>query len=89
MYIDNFFLALSIMKTLNALKQFLVEEYNKKDFGEVKTIIEQQIKWDTIVSTLKIHQSAFMQDLVIEKKYNNYNTNVIPMKPGLFIEILD
>lgn len=38
---------------------------------------------------MKIHQSAFIQDLVIEKRLTNCNANVIPMKAGSSIEILD
>lgn len=38
---------------------------------------------------MKIHQSAFIQDLVIEEGLTDFNANVIPMKAGSFIEMLD
>ena len=59
-YVDNFLLASSTMKTLNALKQSLAREYDTKDLGEVKTIIGWQIERDTAASTMKIHQSTFI-----------------------------
>lgn len=39
-----------------------------------------------IASTIKIHQSAFVKDLVIKKRLTNYNANVILMKVGSSIE---
>lgn len=39
MYVNNFLLALNTMNTFDMLKQSLVEEYDTKDLGEVKTII--------------------------------------------------
>lgn len=38
---------------------------------------------------MKIHQSAFIWELIIKKKLTNYNANVIPIKVGLFIKITD
>lgn len=89
MYVDNFLLASSIMKTLNALKQFLARKYDTKDLGEVKTIIKWQIEWDTTASMMKIHQLAFILDPIIKKGLTNCNANVIPMKAGSSIEISD
>ena len=43
-YVNDFLLASSTMKTLNALKQSLVREYDTKDIGEIKTIIGWQIE---------------------------------------------
>ena len=77
------------MKTLNALKQSLAREYDTKALGEVKAIIGWQIKRDTAASTMKIHQSTFIQDLVIEKWLTNCNANVIPMKASSSIEMSD
>lgn len=36
---------------------------------------------------MKIYQSAFVWDLVIEEKLTNYNANVIPIKVGLSIKM--
>lgn len=41
------------------------------------------------VSTIKIHQSAFVGDLIIKKELTNCNTNVIPMKAGSSIKMTD
>lgn len=38
---------------------------------------------------MKINQSAFIQDLGIKERLTNYNTNVISMKAGSFIKIID
>lgn len=77
------------MKTFNTLKQFLIRKYNTKDLGKVKIMIRWQIKQDTTVSTMKIYQSVFMQNLVIEKRLTNCNANVISIKMGLSIKMLD
>ena len=89
MYVDDFLLASNTMKTLNALKQSLVGEYDTKDLEEVKTIIGWQIKQDTAASTMKIYQSAFIRDLVIEERLTDYNANVIPIKAGSSIKMSD
>lgn len=36
---------------------------------------------------MKIHQSAFIQDLVIEERLTDCNANIIPINTGLSIEI--
>lgn len=71
------------------MKQFLVEEYNMKDFKKIKTIIKWQIDWNITADTIKVYQLAFVQDLVIDERLINYNANIIPMKAGLFIKITD
>lgn len=38
---------------------------------------------------MKIHESVFIRDLVIEKKRINYNSNVIPIKTSSSIEMTD
>ena len=71
------------------LKQSLTKEYDTKDLGEAKTIIGWQIDQDVTVSTMKIHQSAYIWDLVEEEGLSNCNTNVISMKSGSSIKIID
>lgn len=39
--------------------------------------------------TIKIHQSVFVRDLVIEEKLTNCNANIIIIKVELSIEIID
>lgn len=41
------------------------------------------------MGTIKIDQSAFIRDLVIKKELTDCNTNVIPMKARLPIEMGD
>lgn len=38
-YIDNFLFTSDKINTFEVLKKFLSKKYDKKDFGEVKTII--------------------------------------------------
>ena len=38
---------------------------------------------------MKIDQSAFIKDLVIEKGLNDYNSSIIPIKARSSIEMLD
>lgn len=38
---------------------------------------------------MKVHQSAFVLDLVIDKRLTNCNVNVIPMKVGSSIKMTD
>lgn len=75
------------MITLNASKRFL--EYDMKDLRKVKTIIPWQIDRDTAAGTIRIHRSAFIRDLVIEKELNDCNANVIQMKAGSSIKMTD
>lgn len=59
-----------------------------KDLDKVKTIIGWQVTRNTAASTIKINQSAFFRDLIIEKSLIEYNANVIPMKARSSIEML-
>ncbi len=88
-YVDDFLLASNTMVALKALKAFLAKKYNTKDLGEVKTIIGWQIHRDLAAGIMKIDQSAFIQDLVIEKGLTDCNANVIPMKAGSSIKMAD
>lgn len=88
-YVDKFLLVSNIMNTLNVLKQFLAGEYDTKDLGEVKMIIRWQIERDTTANTMKVQQSAFVRDLVIDKGLTECNANVIQMKAGSSIEMTD
>lgn len=60
-----------------------------KDLREVKTIIRWQIIRDLVAGTMKIDQSAFIRNLVIEEEFTDYNANVIPIKAGSAIEMID
>ena len=75
------------MVTLDALKKSLAMEYNIKDLGKVKTIIGWQVTRNMATYTMKIDQSAFIKDLVIEEGFIDYNTNVIPIKAGSAIKM--
>lgn len=77
------------MVTLDALKGSLSKEYDVKDLGDVKTIIGWQITRDTAAQTMKIDQSAFIRDLVIEEGLIDCNANVIPMKAGCAIYMVE
>ena len=87
-YVDDFLLASNTMANLKALKASLAKEYDTKDHGEVKTIIGWQIHRDPAAGTMKIDQSAFIRDLVIEERLTDCNSNVIPMKAGSSIEMI-
>lgn len=88
-YVDDFLLASNTMETLELLKQLLAKQYDMKDLGEVKTIIGWQITRDPAMGTMKIDQSAFIRDLVIEEGLTDCNAPVILMKAGSAIEMLD
>ena len=77
------------MVIFKVLKKLLGKKYEIKDLREVKTIIGWQITRDPIVRTIKINQSAFIRDFVIEKKLIDCNANVIPMKVGSAIKMND
>lgn len=88
-YIDDFFLISNTISILNVLKQLVSRKYDTKDLSEVKTIIGWQINWDTAPGAINIDQSAFVRDLVIEKKLTNHNTNIILMKARSSIKMTD
>ncbi len=77
------------MATFKTLKGLLGKEYEMKDLREVKFIIGWQIMRDLVAHTMKINQSAFIRDLVIEKGLTDCNANVIPMKAESAIEMSD
>lgn len=60
-----------------------------KDFGKVKTIIRWQIYEDFMARIMKINQSVFVQDLMIEKELINCNTKIILMKTDSSIDMSD
>lgn len=64
------------------MKNFISTEYNIKELRKVKTIIRWQIGQDTIAGIMKINQSAFIWNLVIEKGLTRYNANIILIKAG-------
>lgn len=88
-YVDDLFLASNIIATLKILKKLLVKEYKIKDLREIKTIISWQIIRNRAVYTIKINQSAFIRDLVTEKRLTKYNSNIILIKARSTIEITD
>lgn len=62
------------------LKKLFGEKYKMKNLGKVKTIIGQQITKDLVTSNMKIDQSTFIKNFIIERERINYNANVIPIK---------
>lgn len=60
-----------------------------KDPGKVKTTIGWQITRDPASSTMKIDQSAFIRDLVMDEDLSDYNANVVPIKAGSAIDMSD
>ena len=84
-YIDDFLLVSNTVDILEGLKRFLAQKYDTKDLSKVKTIIEWQIQTDP-ARTMKIDQSVFIRDLIIDKGLTEYNTNVIPMKVDFLID---
>lgn len=87
MYIDNFLLASNTMALLKELKEYLAKEYDTNNFEKVKTIIGWQISQDMALGTIKINQSVFIRDFVIEESLTKCNANVILMKAGSVIDI--
>lgn len=63
----------------------LVSEYDLKNFGKVKTIIGW--KMTRAAWIMKIDQSTFIRDLVVEKRLIKCKAKVIPIKVGSTIEI--
>ena len=86
-YVDNFLLTLRTISNLNSLKRLLSNEYDIKDFGKRKTIIDWQITRDPATRTMKLDQSTFIQNLVIEKNLSNYNANLVLIKANSAINM--
>ena len=89
MYVDDFLLASNTMAILETLKKSLSKEYDTKDLREAKTIIGWQIGRDHASRTMKIDQSAFIWDLVIEERLTECNPNVILIKAAFAIEMTE
>lgn len=71
------------------MKKLLTNKYNLKNLGKVKIIIRWQVTRDMAASIMKINQSSFVRDLIIEEKLTDYNANIIPMKAKSVIKISD
>lgn len=65
----------------------LTKKYNIKNLDKRKIIIRWQIIRNVAVCIIKIDQSAFIKNLVIQKRLIKCNTNVITMKARSDIEI--
>lgn len=87
-YVDDFLLVSNTMRDLETLKKLLTKEYEIKDLGEVETIIGWQVTRNTTARNMKIDQSAFIRDLVIERELTECNANSIPIKARSTIEII-
>ena len=85
--VDDFLLALRTMSDLNSLKRLLLMEYDVKDLSETKTNISWQITRDSVTQIMKLDQSTFIRNLVIEENLSDYNANVISMKAGSVINM--
>ncbi len=77
------------MSAMQTLKNTLEKEYEMKNLGKINTIIRWQITRDTAIHMMKIDQSTFIRDLVIEEGLEKCDTNVIPIKADLAIKMLD
>ncbi len=88
-YVNDSLLASNTMAILETLKKSLSKEYNTKGLEEVKIIIRWQISRDNASRTMKIDQSAFIWDIVIEEGLTERNANVIPMKAGSSIKMTE
>lgn len=55
----------------------------------METIIGWQITRDLATQTLKIDQSSLIRNLDIEEGLTNCNSNMIPMKAGSAIEMIE
>lgn len=67
--------------TLEALKKLVGKEYKMKALRDIKTIIDWQIIRDPVVRIIKIDLLIFIRNLIIEERFIDCNTNVIPIKP--------
>ena len=81
-YVDDLVLGSRSLKALEWLKDQLLKEFNMKDLGEVKTIIEWKIKRDLATSTLKIDQKGYIQDLLESEGMISCHPTVFPVKAG-------
>lgn len=88
-YIDDFLLVLNIIKNLDKLKVTFLNIYSIKYFGKVKTIIGWQITRNLVPKTIKIDQLIFICDLIMKKNPSNLNINVLSIKAGSVIHILN
>lgn len=88
-YVDDFLLVSNTMNVMQTLKDVLEIKYKMKNLGKVNMIIKWQITRDTAMRIMKINHSAFIKDLVIKKRLEECNANVIPMKAGSIIEMLN
>lgn len=77
------------MTILNIIKTLFLREYNMKNFEKIKTIIKWQIIREPLSNIMKIDQSIFIQDLIIDKNLSDYNANIFSIKIVFTINITE
>lgn len=65
------------------------QTYDTKDPEEIITFMWWLVHQNTAADMIKIHQSKFVRDLMIEEGFTNYNANVILMKASSSIKMTD
>ena len=78
MYVDDLALSSRSIKVLEWLKNELIREFNMKDLGETKKIIEWEIIQEKCI--LKIDQKRYIWDFLESKGMTSCHATVLPIK---------
>lgn len=87
-YVNDFLFVSNNANMFKIIKSKLEKEFNVKNLKEVEKIIGCQIMCNPFTQTLKINQSSFICNLVIEENLIDCNSNIIPMKASSAIKII-
>ena len=86
-YVNDFLLASNNINIFEDPKKLFTKEYNTKDLGKTKLIIKWQIHGN-LTKTMKIDQSVFIHDLMIDERLTKYNANIILIQAGFSINMI-
>lgn len=64
LYVDDMLVTRSNMEKINSLKRELSKEFEMKDLGMAKQILEMQISWDRETQTLKLFQFEYVEKVL-------------------------
>lgn len=79
-YVNKLILITNQQKIIKQIKEQLFNEFNMKNLGKIKVIIEQKSTRDLQVKILKIDQKTYIQDLLKTKNMSSCYLTIFLIK---------
>ena len=79
-WVDDLIIASSSIKYINFVKNALCSKFHMKDFGKISNFLG--IEFELNVGHIKMHQSSFIEKILIKFKMSDSNPKLIPCDPS-------